>query len=353
MMLGSGCGLSCVTTTGLDGRFALADVPEGRYLVVAVQAGAVNSLTHMDMGTLNRVNGAEIDEGLLKPVLNELTLVDVSAAKAANVTVGLGHGASVAGVITYDDGSPAIGVRIHLLRKTQNNSFEEANMFSLGGAATNATLLGYMTDEQGRYRISGLIAGSYALRAEVPVGGIKNLGKNLKGALALGLTGGPKSGMMTSLSAVSGDGLSVYSGNALLKKDLKAFDLSASDQMSGADLQIPLSNLHTVTVHVAAAESGQPLTVVQVQMIEADSKEVMRSGFAEEDGSCTFEYVPEGYYVVRAVSGLVAPDKRIDVGSDNKNLIRYRSAESKIQVSGDIDNVNLQVIRQTEKAAEK
>lgn len=349
------CGLSCVTTTGPDGRFELTDIPEGRYLVVAGQGGAVNPLVRLDVGALNRTAVSEVSEELLKPVLADLTLVDVAASKAVDVTVNLTHGASIAGTITFDDGSPAIGVKVHLLSKNQSGVYEEANQLSLGGAAANATLIGFLTDEQGHFHISGLMAGDYALRAEVPVGMIKNLGRNLSGVVAESMSQGDKHNAMNVFNALNNQGLSVYSGNALLKKDLHPIAVGEHEQLGGADIQIPLGNLHSVTVHVAAAESGRPLSVVHVQLADAETREVLRSSYAGEDGACTFEYVPQGFYLVQAVGGMDTSQmgKILDPGYDAKKLVRYQTAETKLQVSNESSEVTLQVSREEPKGAEK
>jgi hypothetical protein len=341
------CGLSCITSTGLDGRFVLTDVPVGRYIVLAGQSGALNPLARLDMGALNQAGIMEVSEDQLKPILADLAVVTVAGAKPAEVTVNLTHGASIAGTLSYDDGSPAVGVRLHLLNKTRTGSYEEPGMMSLGAAAVNATILGYNTDDQGRFRIAGLPAGSYALRAELPLGAIKNLAKNLKGLLAMGMAAGNNGMKAGNMASMLGDGLSVFSGNVLFKKDLKPLQVGENEQMSSADIVIPLGAMHSISARVVDASTGHPLDVARLILLDAEGKETLRSGFVDDDGSCTFDYVPEGLYTLRAADGMDTSQmgKMLDLGFDPKKAVRYASVDTKIQVSGDVSGVLLQVGR--------
>jgi len=129
----SGCALKCISTTGLDGSFQMSEIPAGKYIVLAAQSGAVNPLAQIDLEVLNKTSAKQIGEDQIKDYLNYLTLVTVEAGKTANVVVNLTHGASISGALTYDDGSPAVGVKVKLLTKTKSGSFEEPNMMTLGG----------------------------------------------------------------------------------------------------------------------------------------------------------------------------------------------------------------------------
>lgn len=347
----AGCGLDCITTTGLDGRFELTGIPVGRYLVLAGQAGAVNPLSRLDLGALNAAGSMEVSEDQVKGVLSDLTVVTVEAGKTPDVTVNLNHGATIGGMLTYDDGSPAVGVRVHLLSRTKSGEFAEPNLMSLGGASSNATLLGYTTDDQGRFRIAGLMPGNYALRAEVPLSAVKNLTKNLKGMLTMGMANPGGKSSVAALGSMMGDGLSVYSGNVLSKKDLRPIDLAENEQLSSADIVVPLNGMHSVTARVVDAANGHGLSMARVLLLDAEGKETLRAGFVDDDGNCTFEYVPEGMYTLRAVDAMDGSQmgKLFDDKFDPKKVVCYGTAETKVQVSEDLNGVLLQVSREDEK----
>lgn len=332
------CGLGCLTTAGLEGNFLLESVPVGRYLVSVAQTGVVPALARLDLEALNLIPLAEADETKLKDALPYLTLVTVEAGKTARVTVNLRHGGSISGAVSYDDGAPAVGIRVHLLRKTEAGHYLEANLMSLGSAASNATLLGFNTDDQGRFRIAGLAPGSYALRAEVPLGMLKNFASTLKNVLAVSLSGdGKKSkASLENLGSSMGAGLSVYSGNVFSKKDLKPVELGENEQYGAADLVIPLSGMHTVTARVVDGATGKGVEIAQVELLDTEGKERLREEYVDDDGSCSFEYVPEGNYVLRVVNAM-------EVKEESKKSAPYGSAEMKIEVAGDLDNLVLSV----------
>ena len=349
-----GCGLDCITTTGLDGRFEMPEVPAGRYVVLAGQNGAVNPLARLDLGVLNAAGATEVSEDQIKPVQEDVTVVTVEAGKAADVVVSIRHGAALSGTLSYDDGSPAVGVRVHLLSRTKAGEFAEPNLLSLGGASSNATLMGYVTDDQGRFRIAGLPPGQYALRAEVPLDVVKNLTKNLKGILTMGMAAPGMTNSAAAFGSMMGDGLSVYSGSVLRKKDLKPLELAEDEQRTGADITIPLEGMHTVAVRVVDAATGHGLGTGRVLLLDAEGKETLRAGFVDEEGNCAFEYVPEGAYTVRAANVMDTSQmgKMLDPGFDPKKAVRYASTETRVQVSGDVSGLLLQVSRAEEKSKE-
>jgi hypothetical protein len=336
-----GCGLDCITTTGLDGRFELTGVPVGRYLVLAGQAGAVSPLSRLDLGVLNAAGSTEVSEDQVKGVLNDLTVVTVEAGKTPDVVVNVNHGATIGGMLTYDDGSPAVGIRMHLLSRTKGGEFAEPNMMSLGAASSNATLLGYMTDDQGRFRIAGLTAGNYALRAEVPLSAVKNLTKNLKGMLTLGMANPGGMSAASALGSMMSDGLSVYSGNVLSKKDMRPIDLAENEQLSSADIVVPLNGMHSVTARVVDAANGHGLSLARVLLLDAEGKETLRAGFVDD----------EGMYTLRVVDAMDVSKvgKMLDDNYDPKKAVRYATAETKVQVSEDVSGVLLQVSKVDEK----
>ncbi len=339
----SGCALKCISTTGLDGAFFLSEIPAGRYLVLAMQAGSVNPLARMDLDVLNKMSTKQIGEDQIKDYLNYLTVVTVEPGKTVDAVVNLTHGGSVSGVLTYDDGSAAVGIKVKLLVKTRSGSFEEPNMMMLGGVSSNSTLLGYITDDAGRYHIPGLVAGVYAVKATVPVNALKNLTKNIKGALALGMS---SPGSMGSAMAAE-DGLSIYSGNVFFKKDLKPIGLGENKQLGGIDMSIPVGGMYSVGVRVTDAVSGSPVQVAQVELLDADGKEALRAGFVDDNGECTFDYVPDGIYTLRTINAMDVSQvgKMLSDNYDPKKAIHYAAAETKLRVSKDVSGIVLQVSR--------
>ena len=198
-----------------------------------------------------------------------------------------------------------------------------------------------MTDDAGRFHIAGLTAGTYAVRANLPINALKNLTKNLKGALSVGMSSPGTMGTAMTMD----DGLSVYSGNVFFKKDLKPIELGEDQQLSGSDMSIPVDGMHSIGVHVTDSASGSPLQVGQVELLDADGKEILRSGYVDDSGECSFEYVPDGIYTLRVVNAMDVSEvgKMLSDNYDPKKAIHYGSAETKLRVSEDVSGIVLQV----------
>ncbi|WP_420236090.1 hypothetical protein ACOBR2_10605 [Telmatobacter bradus] len=338
MLSKGGCGLKCFSSTGLDGRFVMDEVPAGSYVVMAVQQGAVPPLARGDLNELNKASLSEVSADVIKSFAKDLTIVSVVAGKKSDVDVNLTHGAVLQGTVSYDDGSPAVAVKVHLLYKTKSGEFAEPNAMSLGAAATNSTLMGYMTDDSGHYRIAGLAPGSYAVRVELPLNMLKNLSKNLMGAIALGVANPKAMGNATAM----GDGLSVYSGNVFFKKDLKAIAVGENEQTVAEDLTIPVDGMHSVTAHVVESATGKGVGVAQVLLMDSEGKETLRSGFVDDDGTCTFDYVPNGLYLLRVANAMAEKEKGQGY-LDASKIQHYKGSEAKVQVNEDVSGVQLSV----------
>lgn len=339
------CALDCIGQTGLDGRFSLHNVPEGKYIVLAQQPGAVNPLARIDIGTMKRVGNRKISEHLVKENLRFLSVVTVQTGKTVDVNVNLEHGATIAGTITYDDGSPAIGVQLHLLTQSKNGSFEELNPIGTGALVSNTGLLGYTTDDLGRFRIPGLLPGAYAIRASIRINQLKNLGKTISNMVAL--NGIAPDAVGSALNV--GDGLNIYNGGVFSKSEIKPIVVSDGGQKSGNDITIPLDGLHSVGIRVEDGASAQPLSVAQVQLLDAEGKDLLRTGFVDDHGECELEYVPNGAYTLRVLNAMDVSlaGKPFSENYDMKKIIRYRTAEMKIQVNDDISGIVLRVSKES------
>jgi hypothetical protein len=149
-------GLTTFTQTGLDGHFQMPTVAIGKYIVLVQQNGVLNPIARIDLDALNKIKTGPLTEDQIKDHLADLTMVTIEEGKTAAASVTLTHGASISGTLSYEDGSPAVGVQVHLLAKTSSGTYQEPDMMTLGMASTSTTLGGSATDEAGRFHIAGL-----------------------------------------------------------------------------------------------------------------------------------------------------------------------------------------------------
>ena len=127
------------TTTGEDGRYAIRGLAPGRYVLVVKASGFANS--YGPQGALTTESVFTLDQ----------------TAKSRQIVVRLAPNAAVSGRIEQPDGAPAAGAL--------------AFSYRVGHSPTGARLL-FMardtTDEDGRYRLPSLPAGTYYLVATAP-----------------------------------------------------------------------------------------------------------------------------------------------------------------------------------------
>jgi hypothetical protein len=334
-------GADNTATTNLEGRFELDKVPVGRYYVLASIPGYLNPLALLDRDQL-RAMSTETQKELAKLV----PIVDVVEGQTATLTMRLEHASEVGGTVLYDDGSPAVGLHVQLLRKDKDGNFVEPNadvlegIFSPFGANTT-------TDDRGHYRMIGTPAGEYTVRATLPMEMIS----------AGGIVGSGE--FNVSVSGHVDSGLSVYSGDKFRTKDAQITKVGDGEVVGGIDITVPLNGLHTISGIVTAKRDGHGLNKGRVELLDAEDLEQARSVDVEEDGSFVIAYVPEGKYILRVTGAgdttMVEVHPYSSMTVNQAETIRsYGDAEMPLLVQGDINGVDLAAPdASAEKVAEK
>lgn len=318
--------------TDLDGRFALSHLAEGDYYVVAVLPGYVNLMSSLTRTHLDAMTAEE-----RKKLLREVPRVMVSAHQSAQVAVRLERGAEIDGEVSYDDASPAIGLRVSYTLKTpaeKNPDGAGARMrsemaYSINGQPT--------TDDQGRFRILGVPPGEYQVHVTVPTSSSL----------------GPAEDSVTRMIEEPFNQLDVYVGSSLRASQAETIKVDAGGGKQNADIVIPLSKLHTVRGQVILKSTGQPPVVANVQLLYADTQEEARTVVAP-NGKFEFFYVPEDKFLLRASAGNQALPSIDSVDGPNPRLGTHRVVWSYPQagedapkiplaVTGDLENVSIAV----------
>jgi hypothetical protein len=311
-------GSNLSTVAGLDGSFSLDKVPPGTYYAVAQLAGYLSPLSQLSLR-----ERAKADEATLKAIQSAAEKVVVQSNLAVHVEIRLERGASISGAIHYDDGSPAPGVMPGLMVLGKDGKWKE-----LGPTG----MLPASTDDRGRFRIYGLQAGKYAVKATLPT---------MQTMTGLGAS--------VSVHMNMGDALVVYSGGALREKDVKPVELGDGEDLDGIDVVFPLDNLHTVSGSVVAKFDSHPVDAGNVLLSDPETKATLRFATVELDGSFRLNYVPEGQYLLR-VDGAADTDQAGNPDSANdlnrmwhaKALKSYGEAEMPFLVKGDSTGLVLQ-----------
>lgn len=323
--------MNATAKTDLDGRFVMEKVHPGQYYVVGFLAGYLNPLMRYGEEQLRKMS-PETRTKLTK----ELTIVNVEAGQGAVVMLRLEHASEVSGTISYDDGSPAIGLEVNLLRKTTGGELDELNTAMLAGMG----LTGFrsITDDRGQYRIFGAPSGEYAVRATLPMDKVEMSGL-LSGGISYSINNGP-------------DKLNMYSGSKFRKKDAATVKVGEGEVVGGVDITVPVASLHTIQGTVTAKRDGHLLNYGKVELRFADDAaedaETVRSVEIAKDGSFAIISVPEGNYLLRTAGGADTEIEEIHPYPDmtvkrNKPVRNYGNIEVPLLVKEDVAGLALAV----------
>jgi hypothetical protein len=315
------------TTVGLDGSFSFAGVKAGTYYVHVIFPGYLDAYSHFSDEDFASTDPA------VRARLAQIPTITVNGADSARAEVRLDRGAAIAGRILYDDGNPASGWTLTVVKPgTAEDPSED-----VAAAMAPALAMGGMgqltkTDDLGFYRLSGLAAGEYVLRCSLS-------------ATAIGIN-----------SSNMGDGgteikLVVYSGDTFSRANAKSIKLLAGDEHPGFDVTIPSRTLHNITGHVVAKSDGHTLNVGSVNLTVKDNPAWHLMAAIRDDGSFHFEYLPGNVTytltVADAADGTHAGPANNIMGISLPNtqlLHKYGSDAADVVLSDkDVDSVTLTV----------
>jgi hypothetical protein len=252
------------TRTLLDGSYTLRNVPPGDYYVVAKLAGYISPVSNVP-------NKDDLDD--LKKLLPGAELVHVVPDRTATVNVVLRRGGTIEGTVRFDDGSPLAGGEINVA------ATEGVDPFKYGEYALAFLAYGRgigTTDDQGRYRVTGLPPGKYRVQL------VLNDGEH----------GPPVSGGAPS-------DLTVYQPGTLKRSQATVFEIKGVENNGDGDVVIALSGWRSVTGSVAAHHDRCEFRPSIVTLIDDGDKDFWRTGTLESDGSFHIIYVPDGNYTLR------------------------------------------------------
>ena len=332
------------TRTGLDGSFHFSGVKPGTYFLITDYPGYVSPIAKLSNDELKSKEESDIEK-----VEKVLVKVTVAANKDSASEIELEHGAVIAGMVRYDDGSPASEIQIAILRLRDDGKASKisVNTTSQGRGFFHMRNEEFETNDLGRYRVSGLPAGKYIVMTTLPT-----ITTSFRGLLG----GSPG----TEFSTDEAGALSVYSGNVFREKDAKPIEVTAGSERDDVDITIPLLGLHNVSGSVTALADGHAINSGTVQLLRADDKSEVRSfdienakvhpfdtENAHDEGEFNFRFVPDGEYILRVKDPAdTVEELHQEVGMMYwvpKPVRHYTSVDLPISVHSDVSNVNISV----------
>jgi hypothetical protein len=145
-------GLDRSVLTDGDGNYQITDVRAGSYYLVVDAPGVISPGSYS-------TGKAATDNNL-----SEFTRIVVNGINNIEANVPAKRGGAISGKVAYSDGDPAIGVRIDVLRKTENAFIPVVPNLSSILLPTNGGAGVYQTDDRGYFRSAGLPEGKYIVR---------------------------------------------------------------------------------------------------------------------------------------------------------------------------------------------
>ena len=316
-----------IVQTGLDGSFVVPNARVGEYYVVAEKAGY-----RSPTGQLTREQMDHPTEAIAKTMAELLTPVSVAANRTSTVEVRLLKGASLAGTVRFDDGTPDGSATLKLWRRDEKGKWAEYNARPLAVFNGNAP-----TDDRGQYRFSGLPAGEYLVSVQLEVT-----------EMIMSMVDGRAMGSYWN----SRYDLQVYADGSMRQKEAKRLKLTDGQDASGVDIEVPVSKMHAISGRLAEEGSGRRVNAGKITLVYADDGSELASG--EVDGSDELfhlSFVPEGEYTLKVTGAREVTRTEIpnDPGTvppthtDEKVVKTFGEASQPLVVTTDVANVVVSV----------
>ena len=317
----------------LEGRFAVGRVPEGTYYVFVQYGGYLDTFPDVWASDLARMSTEE-----RKQVDARAVTVSVTAQQTSTTSVRLERAAVLEGTVLYDDGSPAVGLTITIRSKPGPRS----NSDTKKPAGDDPYTVLSAVDDRGHYRSVGLAPGEYLVSTMLSTASE---------------AAPPSNDVVDPLRYSAVAGVTVYYGDATRASDAKTVKITGGETLSGTDITIPLSKLHSIRGQVVQKSTGQPPPSASLRLLYADTGEPARVALAP-NGEIDLSYVPEGSYILQAMvstqpsssqgldergveifavaSGLVSSQLQSDYAS---KFQQYASSEAPLDVHGEVTGI--------------
>jgi hypothetical protein len=318
---------SVAVDTKLDGSFLIRSVEPGKYYILAEMPGYLSPLAALAPEEIESPSAE--DKEKLRTMLQQVTVV---RGQESRLDLRLERGASLSGSVRYDDGSPAAGLFVSLLRKEKDGTLKQASS-GLDKLANQQR-----TDDLGHYRVAALPPAEYMVSVHLR-------------SLTVGMSG-PLLGAGGYIEAAATPNVQIYSGGTARRSEAKLISVGNGQDVYGADVTIPISKLHSVSGIVVAKQDGHPLSSGWVSLLDpSDKSTISESWLRLADGGFQMQFVPEGDYVLRVSS---AADSVVEHGATlsdpngtftrHKVLQSYFDSEQPLNVTGDLSGIVINMI---------
>lgn len=287
MIASSGRGGPNSARSGLtddQGNLVITNVKAGKYYAFVNLPGIVTPLAYMNLN--ERAEDLTEAERHFNPIV-------IDGMTDAFADIGARRGGIIGGRVVYSDGDPASGVKVEVLRKTDDgytislsNMSAIFAMMGMGGA--------FQTDDRGFFRFAGLPAGEYIVKVSQNANHTKSRRSNEIDE-ALGLV------MMRPTM------INTYFDNVHTSDEARVLEVGFGQEISDVNIILPERGYYRIAGRVVASKDKLPITqaIVRFERVgeseNAFTKLMERQlGGSETDAEGKFEIVdlPKGKYRV-------------------------------------------------------
>ena len=300
-------------TTASDrrGQFVIPNVPAGRYVVLLFALGILEPENY------KRRTGPIIPQLKLSERNELYTEVNVNGTDSVEVKVQAVRGGVITGRVLTEDDQPLAGADIKLLRRENEKWVPVSKSWS-----HRDRNLQVLTDPTGAYRLAGLRAGEYLVRAAEP-------------SLDEDRIGGADD------AYANGSFMAAYHPSATNLKEAQVVTVVEGSEATGVDIRMPERASHTLAVTVTFGPTKEPArTQVVIERKEEAGFVPAGTGLAwswtDVEGKWNVVGLPRGEYLV-SIGGT-----SVRVGNDRYVNTTNKQAVVRIQEEAVTElNVNL------------
>ena len=283
-----GPGSSPSAITDALGYFQMKNVRAGTYYAVINAPGVVSPLAFFDFSSA-RNRGSEKEA--FATAFTHFEKIVVDGITPIDIEVPAYRGGAIGGRVMYDDGDPAIGVRIEIMRKVGDKFMSVIPNFSailsmrMGGA--------FQTDDRGVYRFAGLPPGEYIVKVTESVAH-GNFGERTYYDPFMG--------------PVSNSFLTIFYPDGYDTKTAKLIEVGAGQEIGEINLIIPSRGLFKLEGKTVAAKDKSPVKskIIITRETEDNTFSVLtdmgnrgeQSTVTDEEGNWKFKELPKGNYLI-------------------------------------------------------
>lgn len=297
LMLMSARGAGSREASGLTnerGEFEIKGVTEGRYFISVSTPGVLTPFSAV--GSLDQIRPDNF-AAMEAEVSKDFQEVVVNGINDADVIVTVKRGAAITGRIMYADGTEAAGVRVEILRKKDGQySPVITSLGDIFGAMFGGASGGMRTDDRGVFRVAGLPAGDYIVRAVENVSHTEKTNRRGDDEFMAIIGFNPSSMVAT------------YYPNTSDAKKAEIIKVALGQETAEINITLPDRELHDLKGVALNKATREPLKNVEITLksetniasIFGAESESGRKITTDEKGRWSYKQLPAGKYTLTA-----------------------------------------------------